>query len=62
VIIETIDHSAKLNAEFWEAGARYGRAITLILGTGEDHVVSDVALDPPNVAGSLGWASKMYMA
>jgi len=50
-VVEVIDQRGKLDAEFANAHTRNLLTFTEALRTGEDHVVAEVALHLPNVAG-----------
>ena len=50
-VAELIEHGGHLNAQLAHAGAGYGGAFFFAPGTGKDHLIFDVALHLPNVAG-----------
>jgi hypothetical protein len=50
-VAELVEHSGELDAELANAGAGDDGALFFVLRAGEDHVVFDVALHLPDVAG-----------
>src|SRR5450755_1794137 len=51
MVFEPVDHRRKLDAQLAHTGSSYERALGFVLGTGEDHLVLDIALHLPDVAG-----------
>jgi len=50
-VFESVDHGRKLDPQLAHTRSRHKCALFLVLGTGEDHFVLDVALHLPYVAG-----------
>jgi hypothetical protein len=51
LVIETIEHCRKLDAEFSHASAGDRSAFSLVLGTGEEHLIADITLHLPDIGG-----------
>jgi hypothetical protein len=49
LVIEAIDHRRKLNTEFSHAGAGDRSAFSLVLWTGEEHLIANIALHLPYI-------------